>query len=233
MTQQPSGTRTMDGELRIEIMDLPEDVEAGFACAANAYGKQARDFIWTCMKPGISYDSDRNANTVFIKATLPREGQRVIVGMAIWFQLSMVEGRGIRPSDDIRSSFDLEKLYPNNETEQRYLSQLFRSIVKRRIEVAREKETSQPPSMFHLGLCAVDPAYQRRGIASKLVQWGLDEAKRRGGLEATTEASSMGRHVYERLGFRGEGSDIEYQVDSEFISRERPPNLFMRTGISQ
>ncbi|KAI1143135.1 hypothetical protein F5Y05DRAFT_408589 [Hypoxylon sp. FL0543] len=201
-------TRLMDEGLRIELMDRPEDVEAAFGCAANAFGKQTHDTLWMAMNPGwdkpgperaermvkmwrdISHDSDGNANTVLLKATLPSQGQRVVVGMAIWLQLSMIEGRGIRPSDDLRSSFDLEKHYPNNETEQRYLCQAFRSLVKRRVEVIREKETSQPSAVFHLGLCAVDPAYQRRGIASKLVQWGLDEAKRRGNLEATTEATS-------------------------------------------
>lgn len=80
-----------------------------------------------------------------------------------------------------------------------------------------------------LDMCAVDPVYQRKGIARELVQWGLDEARRRGGLEAITEASSMGRHVYEKMGFQAEGPDIEYAVDSEFESRKRPSNIFMRT----
>ncbi|KAI0120378.1 hypothetical protein F4776DRAFT_251764 [Hypoxylon sp. NC0597] len=255
MTRQPNGAQPIDEELRIEVIDRPEDIEAGFDCAANAFGRQTCDAIWMAMNPewdktgpegrpravarmveqwrSISHDSDGNANTIFLKATLPSQGGRVVVGMAIWTQLSMVEGLGNRPSDDLRSTLDLERLYPNNEAEQRYLCQVYHSLVKRRIEVVREKETSQQPSLLHLELCAVDPAYQRKGIASRLVQWGLDEAERRGGLEATTEASSMGRHVYRRLGFHDEGSDIEYDVDSEFIPRERPSNVFMRTGTSQ
>ncbi|OTA69086.1 hypothetical protein K449DRAFT_460643 [Hypoxylon sp. EC38] len=120
----------------------------------------------------------------------------------------------------VRSTLDLEKLYPNNKAEQRYLCQVYCSNIPATI--------TTPPQ-----LCVVDPAYQRKGIASKLVQWDLDEAERRGGLEATTEASSMGRHVYGRLGFHGEGLDIEYYVDSEFIPRERPSNVFMRAGTSQ
>ncbi|OTA93715.1 hypothetical protein M434DRAFT_21308 [Hypoxylon sp. CO27-5] len=254
MTHQPEGNQPIDGELLVEVIDRPEDIEAGFDCAANAFGRQTRDAIWMAMNPewdktgpegrpravarmveqwrNISHDSDGNANTIFLKATLPSQGRRIVVGMAIWTQLSMVESRGNRPSDELRSTLDLEKLYPNNEAEQRYLCQVYRSFVKRRIEVVREKETSQQPSLLHLELCVVDPAYQRKGIASKLVQWGLDEAERRGGLEATTEASSMGRHVYGRLGFHGEELDIEYHIDSEFIPRERPSNVFMRTGTS-
>ncbi|KAK7756927.1 hypothetical protein SLS62_000943 [Diatrype stigma] len=88
------------------------------------------------------------------------------------------------------------------------------------------------PSVMVLDLCAVHPAYQRRGIASRLVRWGLEEARRRGSgsaLEAITEASVMGRSVYERLGFRPV-AEIEYEVDEEFQARDRPSNLFMRTG---
>ncbi|KAI1393983.1 uncharacterized protein F4822DRAFT_32898 [Hypoxylon trugodes] len=242
-----------EGEIRIEVIDRAEDVVAGFDCMCNAFGHQTRDTLWIDLNPGwdkpgpegrargaqllvdswrnITRDINGNDNTIFLKATLPnQQGERVVAGIAIWMQLSMVEGRGVKPSDDLRESKDLDVFYPNNEPEQRYLCQVYRSFVKRRIEVVKEKESSQQPSLMHLRSCAVDPAYQRRGIALRLVQWGLDEAKRRGGLEAITEASSMGRHVYQRLGFYGEGPDMEYLVDSEFESRDRPPNLFMRTG---
>lgn len=77
----------------------------------------------------------------------------------------------------------------------------------------------------------MDPEFQRRGIAGKLVAWGLEEAERRGGLECTTEASPMGRVVYGRLGFGAEGSgeDLVYVVDDEFKDRDKPEILFMRT----
>ncbi|KAI2463045.1 hypothetical protein F4781DRAFT_417904 [Annulohypoxylon bovei var. microspora] len=253
MSHQSTPAKPTEDEPWIEIIDRPEDIVAGFDCAANAFGKQTCDAIWIAKNPewdgpdgrmhgaarmveqwrGITYNSDGNPNTIFLKATLPDKGQRVVAGIAIWTQFSMVEGRGKRPPDDPGENLGLEKLYPNDDVEQRYLRQLFRSFLRRRGEVIREKEAYQSPSLMHLELCVVDPAYQRKGIASKLVQWGLDEAQRRGGLEATTEASSMGRHVYKGLGFRAEGPDIEYHVDGEFQSRERPPNLFMRTGIKQ
>ncbi len=61
------------------------------------------------------------------------------------------------------------------------------------------------------------------------MEWGLEEARRRGNLEAVTEASVMGRRAYERLGFRPQ-AEIVYEVDEEFRDRDRPSNLFMRTG---
>ncbi|KAI1767296.1 hypothetical protein GGR53DRAFT_518537 [Hypoxylon sp. FL1150] len=243
--------------LRIEVIDRPEDVIEAFECTCKAFGEQVHDAIWIAMNPewdktgsegrpraaarlveqwrSITYDSQGRPNSIYLKATCPDpadSGRRVFAGLAIWAQLSAVKGHGDAPSDDLRSSLDLEALYPVNEAERRYLSQVHRSFAKRRCEFVRERATSQPPSVMHLQLCAVDPAYQRRGIASKLVQWGLNEAKRRGGLEAITEASSMGRHVYARLGFHGEGQDIKYEVDNEFQSRDRPSNLFMCTETS-
>ncbi|KAI8962296.1 hypothetical protein F5Y11DRAFT_323082 [Daldinia sp. FL1419] len=253
MAHQSTTTTPPAEEPQIEVIDREEDIIAGFDCACNAFGDQVRDTLWIAMNPGwdtregrsraaaklvekwrnITYDSRGNANTIFLKATVSDQGRPVVAGFAVWDQLSMVEGQGEQPPDDQRIASDIAALYPNDEVEQRYLYQVMRSFVKRRVEVVKEKTTSQPPAVMHLRSCSVDPAFQRRGIALKLVQWGLDEAQRRGGLEAITEASSMGRQVYSRLGFRGDSADMEYLVDSEFISRERPPNLFMRTGSNQ
>ncbi|CAJ2512219.1 Uu.00g052340.m01.CDS01 [Anthostomella pinea] len=237
----------------VEVIDQEEDFLGAFKCACAAFGHQTNDAIWTCLNPGwdtpegqargaagmvkrwrsVTTDKNGNPNTVFLKATLPdQDGCRVIVGQAIWVQASMVDGHGEPPSDDIRSSMDPAALYPGDEAEQRYCGQLWRSLFRRRVEVVREKAASaaNPPSVMVLDLCATDPAFQRRGVASALVRWGLDEVRRRRIPEATTEASSMGRLVYERLGFRPEGPEIAYEVDGEFASRERPSNVFMRTG---
>ncbi|CAI4211277.1 unnamed protein product [Parascedosporium putredinis] len=199
-------------DLRIELADSAEDIERGFHCACETFGRQTADGIWIAMNPGwdtpagyergvkgmterwrgVANDLDGNPTIAFVKATLPdpeRDGARVAVGMAIWVQASVVEGRGLPPIEDFSLATDLNALYPDN------------------------------------------PAEQTPGIASKLVQWGLDEAKRRGGLEAITEASSMGRHVYNRLGFQQEGPEIEYIVDEQFKDRQRPSNIFMRTGL--
>ncbi|KAI1804168.1 hypothetical protein F4811DRAFT_562023 [Daldinia bambusicola] len=253
MAHQSTRTKPLGEEPRIEVIDREEDIVSGFDCSCNAFGNQVHDNLWIAMNPGwdtpegrarvaaklvkkwrnVTYDNQGDPNTVFLKATVSDQGRPVVAGLAVWEQLSIIEGHGEQPPNDQRIASDVEALYPDDEVEQRYLSQVLRSFSKRRVEVVREKATSNPPAVMHLRSCSVDPAYQRRGIAQRFVQWGLDEARRRGGLEAITEASSMGRHVYSRLGFRAEGPDIEYEVDEEFLSRERPPNLFMRTGIRQ
>lgn len=234
-------------DLRIEPITDAGDFQPAFICLRNAFGHQTHDGIWTAMHPGwdtpagvargaralaerwAASRENGNGDTQFLKATLAGPGpgaERIIVGMAIWVHASLVPGHGeaVRPAD-------FTHLYPDNEPEERYLRQLLDSLRQQRLETLREK--ARPESLHKsamvLDLLAVDPAFQRRGAASQLAQWGLDEAQRRGGLEAITEASKMGRLVYKRLGFR-EVQGIEFEVDEEFKERERPSNVFMRTG---
>ncbi|KAH9897271.1 hypothetical protein F4778DRAFT_254100 [Xylariomycetidae sp. FL2044] len=254
-----SSSSSDDSGPRIEEVDKAEDMIGAFHCLCESFGKQTRDTLWMSHNPGWdspegkaravermverwrsrTKDWEGRDNTMFLKATVPdpheEEGsRRVIAGFAVWVQASAVEGHGVLPSDDLRAALNLEELFPGDEAEQRFQCQVWRSFAKRRVEVVKEKASSSPPAVLNLNMCAVDPAFQRRAVATRLVQWGLDEAQRRGGLEAITEASSMGREVYVRLGFKPEGGDIEYIVDDEFKDRVRvlPPNVFMRTGHS-
>ncbi|KAM7185081.1 hypothetical protein V8F20_011946 [Naviculisporaceae sp. PSN 640] len=201
-------------------------------------------------KSGITTNKDGLPNTVILKATLrdPQDGFRPkIVGAAIWSQASFVSGYGDPPTNNPAAAIEEQIKCP---TERRFAAQMYASLWSRRVEVAREKadryysmvesDTEEPrrrtslapPAIFTLDTCAVDPAFQRRGVAGKLVAWGLEEAQRRGGLECTTEASPMGRVVYKRMGFRAEKGaekDLVYQVDEEFEARDKPEIVFMRT----
>lgn len=127
-----------------------------------------------------------------------------------------------------------------DDRDARFAAALFAGLMSTRMAVLRAKATAaaatttatataDAPAVFALDLCAVAPAWQRRGIAARLVRWGLEEAERRGGLEATTEASAMGRHVYAKLGFQPVG-EVDYGVGEALLAGRRlPPNLFMRT----
>ncbi|KAJ5628808.1 hypothetical protein N7490_011036 [Penicillium lividum] len=251
-----SGKKQSDIGLRIEPINQPEDIIQAFDCVCEAFGRQAQDGVWIAMTPGwetpegrrlgaarmvarwrdITKDKRGNPTTIFLKATLPslkQENKRIIAGFAIWMQASNVPGCGVSAvrEENIRDVMNLEELYPGNEVEQRYLEQIFASFFKQRGIVIKEKATEDPPAVMILDMCAVDPMHQRKGIARALVQWGLDEARRRGDLESITEASAMGRFVYGQMGFKPQGSDVEYLVDEEFASRSRPSNIFMRTGV--
>ncbi|ROT41933.1 hypothetical protein SODALDRAFT_326117 [Sodiomyces alkalinus F11] len=250
-------------DIRIEPTTEEQDLLDSFNCISNAFGTQANDGIWTHMNPGwdtpegharcaarlaarlrtITKDRNGRPNIVFLKATVPDpavpadgsgDAKRIIVGIATWVQLSVVEGYGDRPAEDLAQAVDLEDLYPGSEADQRLCRQLDAALHADRIRVVKDKAAAaaSPPAVMVLDMCAVHSEYQRRGIATRLVQWGVEEARARGGLECLTEASSMGRHVYLRLGFRQVGEEMEYgTVDEEVRSkRTLPSNIFMRTG---
>lgn len=241
-------------DIVIEIIDNEQDFATAFAIISKCFGRQTNDLFWKAMNPGwdthdgaaagtdrmvkrwqtISVNRSGEPNTVHLKATVPdpkNPGKRVMAGIAIWAQLSMVDGMGDKPSTDVSTAVDLNELYPGNETEQRFLRQGFASFVSQRVKTLEEKATTSSPATFSLDLCVVDPDFQRRGIANKLVEWGLEEAKDRGGLESTTEGSAMGRLVYQKLGFKPV-KEVDYVVDPDFKDRKLPSNLFMRTGSS-
>jgi aminocarboxymuconate-semialdehyde decarboxylase len=243
---------TTQDEVIVAPVETEQDIRQANYCVSEAFGRQAKDAVWMLMNPGwdteegqagqaegmiqrwqsTTTNKDGQPNKIYLKATLPDPndpGQRRVVGMAIWQQLSEVEGYGDPFTGDMTAA--LQNL---DEKNRRFADQMFKSLWRRRIEYVKEvsqNKNRNPPAIFTLDLCAVDPAYQRRGIANKLVQWGLEEAKKRGNLECTTEGSAMGRAVYRRLGFKDEGNgDIEYDVDDEFKSWDKPPNVFLRTG---
>ncbi|KAM0556935.1 hypothetical protein ACHAPJ_005611 [Fusarium lateritium] len=233
-------------EAKLELITNPDDFAGAFKACAAAFGHQTHDGVWMSFNPGWDTPEGEKAgakrlvdrwssvtknrvgqpNTIFIKATV----DNVIAGVSIWQQFSVVDGYGDAPVEDIRKSTNLDELHPGNESEQRFLQQAERSLHKRRWEIIKEKATASPPAVLVMDLCVVDPAFQKRGIAKKLVQWGLDEAERRGGLESITEASSMGRVVYIKQGFKQEGGEIVYEMDDEFKGRDVPSNVVLRTG---
>ncbi|KAL4938988.1 hypothetical protein BDV06DRAFT_225479 [Aspergillus oleicola] len=212
-------------QVRVSPITDPSDLTRFFDVTASTFGSQVKDGFWIAMNPGWDTPEGRSGgisrfanrwgstttdrygrpNTVFLKATVDdNEGKKAIAGVAIWVQASMVDGYGDKPVIDLGEAMDLNTLYPGVLDEQKYVSQVDRSLHKRRLEVVQEAASTSFPAVMVLDLCAVDPAFQRRGVANALVQWGPDEAKSRGGLEAVLEASSMGRLVYGKMGFQQE-----------------------------
>ncbi|KAK5073113.1 hypothetical protein LTS08_004197 [Lithohypha guttulata] len=243
-------------QVQVAVIESAEDLKIGFDVVYQCFGIQVPDQILQAQNPGwdtpegrvratermttsfessTSRDKHGRPNKIFLKATLPdpESGTERIVGLAVWLQLSVVEGHGEPPVEDLSRVMDLEALYPGDTSEQNYLCELDRNLHRQRTELAKSKANASPPAVMALDLCVVHPSFQRRGIATKLVQWGLDEAKRRGGLEACMEASTMGRHVYGKMGFQQEGPEIDYGVEgAKFAQSGMPSNIFMRTGAN-
>lgn len=245
----------------------PSDFSAAYDITAAAFGRQTNDAVWQALKPDwdqplaranlIARDikgfeasllptakSPRTGlpNRVYLKATYtdPATGVSTIAGVAIWSQLSFVEGWGEPPNPELPGADDgllVAELQPDEATAQRKIAlakQVFASLMTLRTELIREiaetkKETT--PAVFALDLCAVHPDFQKRGLASRLVQWGIDDAREnREGIEPVLEASVMGRSVYKRLGFQGVAEAV-YLVDEDVLEgKVLPSNLFMRMG---
>ncbi len=134
-------------DVQVGLVDNEEELLVASEIPVKCFGHQIEDAIYRAMNPGWdtpegvkahagrvaarwrSATRDRNGdlNTMFVKATVPhpeKPGERIIAGLAIWVQLSMVEGHGDKPTEDLSKAVDLEALYPGNPTQQRYLVQL-------------------------------------------------------------------------------------------------------------
>lgn len=230
---------------RVSLVENDADIARAYDICAAAFGVQTTDGIWIGTHPGWDTPEGRekhiaglkstlskatknqsgDSNVVFLKSEL--DGQ--MAGFAIWTQLSAVEGHGQAPVTEEQRLKDMQAKFPGNERESRYVFQLMSSLQRQRTALATQKASTDQPSLYVLDICAVDPVFQGKGVAKHLVQWGVDEAKRRGDLELITEGSSMGRGVYQKFGFAQEGPEIAYEVDEEFKERKRPSNIFMRT----
>lgn len=234
-------------DVQIEIITDSSDLKPAYEVAQSCFGKQTNDGFWQAVTPGgdspegiaggvermkrrfdnITKNKDDQPNLIFLRAVIPENGKDKTVGFAIWWQLSSINGYGDKPPTD----FGVEELAPNNPTEQRFINQMFESLFAHRKALVEEKASENPPAYFALDICCVSPEHQGRGIARKLVEWGLKEAKNRG-LESAMEASVMGQPVYRRAGYKPV-AEIVWKVDDEFTDRSKPPNMFMRTGKIQ
>lgn len=241
----------MADPIHISLIQDPSDFEQIFAAETAAFAVQAQDNIWRSAHPGwedpsttpgyvlnrvhrwqkTTFDIHGRPNALFLKAVVasPHGGADKIVGTATWVQHAADPDFGDVPLDNATQLRAWRRVYPDNDAEARFIAQAIGSMQANRRVTAAEKAATAQPAWMVLDLCAVHPDFQGRGVAKRLVQWGLEEAERRGGLECTTEASLMGRRVYDKLGF-ARGPEIEYVVDEDLKGRPIPPNMFMRTG---
>lgn len=239
--------------VRVLLVEDASDFEQIWDVESSSFARQSQDGLWMAMHPGwddpankpsfvesrvkrwqsTTTDKYGRPNALFLKAVVSEgEGAAAvdrIVGMTVWVQASADPGFGDAPLDVEGYLGNFRKLFPGDDSVARFGAQALGSMHAYRLVVAKEKSGSAQPAFMVLDICGVHPDYQGRGVAKKLVQWGLEEAQRRGGLECMTEASVMGRRVYQKLGFAMAPEHV-WVVDDEFKDRSLPSAVMMRTG---
>lgn len=241
-----------EDDTQVAVITDSADISAVLDVTFECFGKQVPDAILDALNPEWNtpdghqralarwtkrfeapptYTKDGDPTKLYLKATATdSSGNRRIAGYAVWLQLSSTEGYGDPPMLNPREVMNLTELYPNDPDEAEYLCIMLDNLSKQKHALLEEQSNAAIPAIMALDLCVVHPDFQRRGIATKLVQWGLDEAERRGGLVSCMEASTMGRTVYAKLGFKQEGPEIDYKVNgAKFAKNGMPSNIFMRT----
>lgn len=240
-----------DLDLKIEVVSTAEQAKLGFGPMCAAFGRQTADAIFSGLNPGWdtplgrqqaeerfaarfatrTFTVDENPTAVFLNATVidPASQERVVAGTAVWEQTSAVAGHGDLPPEDPVTDLGVSAIYPDDPVKQKFWADVLMSMHAQRYQLAKDMAGASLPAFFALDICAVDPRFQGHGIGKKLVEWGLEEAKRRGNMEAVTEGSVMGRRVYQKLGFEQEGPEIVYNVDASLLGKPLPSNVFLRT----
>ncbi len=64
----------------------------------------------------------------------------------------------------------------------------------------------------HLMNVYTNKAYRKRGIATKMIQILIDEAKKKGCTEITLDATDMGRPLYKKVGFSENREGMNLQL---------------------
>ena len=103
----------------------------------------------------------------------------------------------------------IDESTPNGKAERAFAQKVMDEFMGR-----RARDMSMPHGLLHL--CYTVPEYERKGVATALVEWGLERVDREGWV-AFTEASPRGWPVYERLGFeRKEVVRLRYDELGEY-----------------
>jgi len=204
--------------MRISVFPAKdEDIPQLFTVCSRALGEQIRDPAWCALYPSHSTPAGRLAGAeryLKSKQSTPHaayhkaidEDTGEIVGLSIW---TVYETKQL----DVPKELPPSTYWPNEE-DAAYSNFILHWITQRRSKYIQ----SLNGNAVHLSTLAVLPEYQRKGVGSKLMAWGLQRADDLG-FNVFVEASPMGRGLYEKSGFVFQG-DITIDVPERFVGRE-------------
>jgi GNAT superfamily N-acetyltransferase len=129
----------------------------------------------------------KHENTFFIQILDP--ATREVMGGAQWQFWNV---------DPKRPAYVKVDWLDQTDSEDSKREQMFAQRVMDEFQGRRVDHMACPHALLHI--CFTAPRYERKGVATALVNWGLRRADEQH-LRAFTEASPRGSPVYERLGF--------------------------------
>ncbi|KAF1986776.1 acyl-CoA N-acyltransferase [Aulographum hederae CBS 113979] len=163
-------------------------------------------YHWFLIKTKIRFNG--LGSHVFVAEVEDAGGKRTIAGQAVWERGGKDEEAKKWKSDTFGRKLERRLL----QAEMWYYTHcLERASDPVRIshfeEVANYEFYSTLPGHWHLAHLVILPQYQRKGIAKRLIAWGVETARQEH-LPVTLEASRVGRKVYEKIGFRVFGTCV-------------------------
>ena len=186
---------------KIQIITNPDDLHSWTAAQFSSFVGTANVLHDTLFPPAtlptpaqldlaaarhVSSFKEDSEHNVFIQIVDSENGK--IMGGAKWQFWPSDPHRPLKvPVDYIDTST------PQGKAEQAFAQKVMDEFMGR-----RARDMAMPHGL--LDLCYCVPKYERKGVASALVAWGLERCDREGWV-AFTEASPRGWPVYERLGF--------------------------------
>ena len=199
-----------------------EDAGELFAVCSAAFGPD--DPAWRAYYPRHWTAEGRKAGTERFLSAIKGDHHAVyhkaldvtsgaIVGFSIWtaYDARPLQHPPVLPSPD----------YWPNALEAEYGHAIMIDLMQKR----HDHIESVANSVVHLNTLAVLPAHQRKGIATRLMNWGVETADQLG-FPCFVEASPAGRPLYERHGFVFE-QEITLVLPAQFVAREPCRYSFM------
>jgi len=182
----------------IKVLEAQDaDMDRIFEITSTSFARN--EPLWDVMYPSHWIDSGRkigadrmrtikntDPQTTFLKAVDESTGE--IMGMAKWnvYDNHLPDPAEKKAMGDFWENDD-EKLYAS------HMIELF--IVERNRAIKQSGG-----NLVSLDILTIDPAFQRRGVGTKLVEWGTQKADELG-VEAVVESSVYGKGLYQKHGF--------------------------------
>ena len=143
--------------------------------------------------------------TTYLKAIDAATGE--IMGMAKW---NVYDNH----LPDLNKVDEDNKNYWETKEDQAFSEAMVQDFLKTRNGAI----TRTGGNIVSLDILAIDPQYQRKGVGSALVEWGVEKADTMK-VEAVVESSVFGKGLYEKHGFEFV-KDVRLEVPERFGDRD-------------